>query len=172
MKTAKNTKKDTKFKQGNEFWRLAKNPGRKTKYTPASLLKKAYEYFAYCDANPWMKNEAVKSGKNTGAIIRIPTQKPYTEIGFFMFAGIDRKMFKAYERKAEFNPITTHIAGIIRTNQLEGALVGAYNANIVARLQGLAERKTLEIARILETMEDENLTNLAEEILNMTGDED
>jgi hypothetical protein len=169
----KTDKKDTKFKQGNEFWRLAKNPGRKTKYTPASLLKKAYEYFAYCDANPWMKNEAVKSGKNTGAIIRIPTQKPYTEIGFFMFAGIDRKMFKAYDRKAEFNPITAHISGIIRNNQLEGALVGAYNANIVARLQGLTERKTLEIARFLEAMEDDGLTKLAEEMLNLTdNDED
>lgn len=161
-------KKDTRFQKGNELWKLARKPGRKTKYTPTTLLKKAIEYFEYCDSNPIMKHEALKGGKMAGEIIAIPTNRPYTEIGFYSFAGIDRKMFRGYESKVEFNPIVTYIQGVIRTNQIEGALVGVYNANIVARLQGLTERKTLEIARLLETMEDKDLVGLASTILNIT----
>lgn len=164
-------KKDWQFKEGNQLWKLAKRPGRKTKYTPNTLFKKAIEYFQYCESNPLYKTEALRAGKRVGEILSIPIQRPYTEIGFYTYAGIDRKMFKRYSIKDEFNPICRYILGVIRANQIEGAMVGLFNANIVARLQGLTERKTLEIARLLETMEDKDLAGLAENILNMTENE-
>lgn len=150
---------DHQFKKGNQIWRLAKNPGRKKKYTPKTLLQKAYEYFEHCDNNPWYKNEAIKSGEKTGTIIEVPTQRPYTETAFFVFAGIDVKTFKNYESENDFLPVVTHIRDIIRANQIEGSMVGAYNATIVARVCGLVDKTESEvnIRNEYEGMTDEEL---------------
>jgi hypothetical protein len=43
----------------------------------------------------------------------------------------------AYE---EFCPISTHIKREIRQDQINGGLVGQYNANLTARLNGLTEK--------------------------------
>jgi hypothetical protein len=126
---------------GNNFYLLRSKSGRNKKFNkPEALLQACYEYFESCDSNPWYKNEAIKSGDMTGTIIQVPTARPYTLRGLYVFIGIDRKTWDAYSARKDFTPITTHVEDIIYTQKFEGAAVGAFNANIIARELGLSEK--------------------------------
>lgn len=132
----------------NSFWKLRAKHGRdKIFSSPEMFLESAYEYFEHCDLNPWMKNEAVKSGEYTGQIIQVPTQKPYTIQGLCIFLGITEQTFLNYsnnENYKDFFEVFTHVRNIIENNQFEGATVGAYNSSIIARKLGLADLNKTE----------------------------
>lgn len=134
----------------NSFWKLRAKHGRDKIFTsPEIFLESAYEYFEHCDLNPWMKNEAVKSGEYTGQIIQVPTQKPYTIQGLCIFLGITEQTWLNYsndEKYKDFFDVFTHVRQIIENNQFEGATVGAYNAAIIARKLGLADANKTELS--------------------------
>ncbi|NCB73003.1 MAG: hypothetical protein EOM45_14620, partial [Clostridia bacterium] len=44
----------------------------------------------------------------------------------------------------DYSEVITRIRQIIETNQIEGAMVGAYNANIVSRINGLTDKMDIE----------------------------
>lgn len=125
--------------KGNKYWQFVENPGRPKEYQPEELWIKAQEYFEWCEETPWYKNEAIKGGDNAGMIIKIPTAKPFTLKGLCLFAGIDFKTFENYSKNQDFVHITTRIREICYTQKFEGATVGAFNANIIARDLGLSE---------------------------------
>jgi hypothetical protein len=128
----------------NQFWKLRSKHGRdKIFSTPEAFLEGAYEYFNKCDEMPWYKNEAIKGGNKAGEIIKVPTQKPYSIVGLCIFLGITHQTFLNYESNEnykDFFDVFTHVREIIETNQFEGATVGAFNANIIARKLGLGEK--------------------------------
>lgn len=126
--------------KGNQFWRLAEHPGRPKSYQPDELWEKALEYFEWIENNPWYKNEAVKGGDAVGTIIQVPTSRPFTQTGFCVFAGISLNTFDVYAKTEEFQEVTTRIREIMYTQKFEGATVGAYNANIIARDLGLVDK--------------------------------
>lgn len=114
--------------------------GRPRKFqTPAQLLEAAENYFDWCDRNPWYKNEKTKDGE----IIPIPTQRPYTIVGFCVFLGTSETFWRDFKSAAppEFEETISKITSRIESQQLEGAIVGVFNANIIARKLGLAEKK-------------------------------
>ena len=41
----------------------------------------------------------------------------------------------------DFSVVITHIENVIRTQQLKGAIVGAFNPNIVSRIIGLSDKQ-------------------------------
>lgn len=131
--------------KGNSFWKLRSKHGRdKIFLSPEVFLDAAYEYFEHCDANPWYKKEAVKSGEFTGQIIDIPTHRPYTIQGLCIFLGITEQTWLNYqnnENYKDFFDVFTHVRQIIENNQFEGATVGAYNAAIIARKLGLSDKQ-------------------------------
>jgi len=133
--------------KGNEYWKKRGKDGRDKEYkTPQELLEQAMEYFKFCDENPWMKNEAIKGGQMAGEIINVPIQRPYTLEGFALFAGLSYQGFLNYGEKEshkDFFEVYTYIRQIVEQNQLEGAAVGCYNASIIARKLGLADKKEL-----------------------------
>lgn len=126
--------------KGNKYWQFAENTGRPLDYTPEELWEKSKEYFEWCDQNPWYKNEAIKGGDSAGQIISIPTSKPYTLKGLCIFANISFQTFENYSRKQDFVEITTRIREICYTQKFEGAAVGAFNPNIIARDLGLTDK--------------------------------
>lgn len=130
--------------KGNSFWKLRSKHGRNKIFESPEMFKEAaYEYFEKCDSNPWNKMEVVKSGDNAGKLLPVPTQKPYTIQGLCIFLHIDEKTFWNYnkdEKYKDFFQVFTHVRDIIENNQMEGATVGAYNANIIARKLGLTDK--------------------------------
>jgi hypothetical protein len=122
-----------------------KKKGRKLKYkSPAEFLEKVYEYFNSRDKNPRYKKDVIRSGDNAGMIINIPLEQPYTIEGMCVFLKIDRSTFSGlYCQRKEFIPVTTHAREVIEADQLEGAIMGIYNPNIIARKLGLADKKEI-----------------------------
>ncbi|GAA4328460.1 terminase small subunit [Flaviaesturariibacter amylovorans] len=142
--------------------------------TPEDLLQGALDYFEWADANPWLKNEALKKpyqrpklGKSGQPLkgqmewvymVQVPTQRPYSLAGFAVYHALNQQFIldlesrmKAQEKEGatekaraeacEFLSVIAYVREAIATNQLEGASVGAYNANIIARLLGLVDKK-------------------------------
>ena len=126
--------------KGNQFWKLGQNPpGRPASYTPDQLWPKSLEYFEWCENNPWHKVEAVKGGENAGMLISVPISRPFTLSGLCVFLGIAVDTFNRYSHLQEYSEVTTRIKEICYTQKFEGAAVGAYNANIIARDLGLKD---------------------------------
>lgn len=113
-------------------------------YTPEELLDKFNEYLDYMKDQSWFKTDAVKSGENAGQIINIPIKTPLGRKSFCIFANISEQTLRNYASNEEayknYFDLTTRILEIIDNNQIEGAMVGVYNPNIVARLNGLTEK--------------------------------
>lgn len=133
--------------KGNQFWKLRSKHGRDTLFsTPEILWEAACEYFEWCDKKPWKKNEAVKSGDKSGKIIKVPTQRPYSMSGLCLYLGCNQSYFYQFKERCgeDFSNIITRIEDIIETQQFEGAVVGAFNANIIARKLGLADKKEID----------------------------
>lgn len=134
--------------KGNEYWKFAEKHGRGFKYTPEALWEEALKYFEYMSNSVWNKKEAIKSGDMAGTLIDIPTQTPLSIETFCLFADISRQTFLNYESNQEpykeFFEVVTRIRGVIESNQFEGATVGAYNPNIIARKLGLGDKTILE----------------------------
>jgi len=136
------------FTNGNQLWKLALGKlGRPPKYTPETLLKAAEDYFIWNDANPWVKKEAIKSGDLAGTTMDIETERPYTIAAFCLHAGISSAWMTEHENlpdnhqyKADFLNVINVIKAAIRTQKFEGATVGVFNSNIIARDLGLADK--------------------------------
>lgn len=145
--------------EGNQFWKLRSSHGREKLFsTPGLLLKAAYEYFEWCDNNPWQKTEQLKKpisigrGKEkvTQTTIQIPTSRPYTLSGLCIYLGVNTKYFNDFKdgmkgkeeegRNKDFSEVISRIENIIYTQKFEGAAVGAFNANIIARDLGLTDK--------------------------------
>ncbi|MBK5721267.1 hypothetical protein JGH11_10330 [Dysgonomonas sp. Marseille-P4677] len=109
--------------------------------TPDKLLSKAFEYFAWCEDNPWMKKELMRSGDRKGEIAEVPVSRPYTVAGMCVYCGISQSTFAQYSKDEAMKGAAEHITDIIRQNQLEGAIIGAYNSSFISHI--LAEGKEI-----------------------------
>lgn len=126
--------------KGHKMWG---NPIKPKTYTPEELWNKAVEYFEWCEENPWLKHEAIKSGQNCGELVQVPCERPYSIGAFCVFANISQVTFLNYATKEGYETyftICSHIKEIIDKQHFEGGMIGAYNANIVTRKLGLKEQ--------------------------------
>lgn len=132
--------------KGNKFYMKREKDGREKIYTdPEALLTHAYKYFEWCDKHPLKRKEALKGGNKAGKIISVETDRPYTIVGLCVYCGISVSTFKLYRNREDFITVITHIEEIIEQNQVEGACIGAYKENIIARLLGLVDKKGVDI---------------------------
>ena len=130
------------------------NPLNPKKYTPEKLWEKACEYFDWIDEHPYYKNEQKKGSVNIpkgsdlseidkdvfSPIIEIPTIRPYTLIGFCLFANIGHNTFQSYEKDETFATVCTCIRDTVESQMFEGGLVGTFEKVLVARKLGLVEK--------------------------------
>lgn len=130
--------------KGNNYWEFRGKHGADFAYTPESLWKEAVKYFEWISKRVWNKSEAIKSGEMCGTLVEVPTSTPMSVESFCIFADITTQTFRNYESNSkpyeDFFEVTTRIRNIIDSQQFEGATVGAYNPNIIARKLGLADK--------------------------------
>lgn len=127
--------------KGNEFYKKVKAPtGRPKKYTPKELWDKAVEYFAWVESNPLFTTKVLGNGRK----IQIAIVRPMTEMAFCLFANISLDTFKRYKDSLgaykDFCGVSRNISLIIYTQKFEGAAIGLFNTNIIARELGLSEK--------------------------------
>ena len=131
------------------------NPLKPRLYNPENLWIKALEYFQYIDENPYYINEQTKqktvipkdSGLKpdqikeiTNPIVKIPTERTYTLMGFCIFADMSHDTFLNYEKEETYIGVCKRIREIVEDNMLAGGLVGVYEKVLVARKLGLVEK--------------------------------
>ena len=121
-----------KFKDPKEVWAL-------------------YErYLIHLSENPMYRNELIKSGDQAGKQIPVRVDVPPNIWGFCLFANIDRVTYYDYVNgnsenlDKELINIFTCVDDDIKQKQITGATVNLYNANIVARLNGLKDVQQVE----------------------------
>jgi hypothetical protein len=123
--------------EGNEFWKQRTKHGRDKLFeTPDILNEECERYLVVTGERTWVKKDWV--GKDAVEVER-ETSAPFTLTGLFLFLNIDRKTWDLYRGREDFIPVITRIEQIIYVQKFEGAVVGAFNANIIARELGLKE---------------------------------
>lgn len=124
--------------EGNQFWKLRAKHGRELIFSSPTILWEACcEYFEATDSRKWIRKDWV--GKDAHEVER-ETDTPYTLSGLYLFLDIEQSTWQEYEKREGFSVICSRVRKIIYTQKFEGAAVGAYNANIIARDLGLKEK--------------------------------
>lgn len=132
--------------EGNKFWLLRSKHGRDKLFkTPQALLDAAYEYFAWCEENPITAEQNLGT-KNVNTVKFI---RPFTKDGLCIFLDIDDQTFNNYrDNDKDFFEVCRKIERIIRSQKFDGASVGIFNANIIARDLGLTDKSETEVRGI------------------------
>lgn len=110
----------------------------------------ACEYFESIDDNPYyeVKPMSVSQGQNAGSsieLIEIPVKKPYTLHGLCFYLNCSTSYFRAFkstitEETKDFLTVIESIEEVIYNQKFSGAASGFFNANIIARDLGLADK--------------------------------
>lgn len=123
--------------KGNEFWRLRSKHGRdKIFKSPELLWGAACEYFQSVEKNPIK----VQDNKGTKNVNEVELIRPFTIRGLCIYLDIDRSTYIDYRNNKDFSLIMHKIDDIIYNQKFEGAAIGIFNANIIARDLGLKEQ--------------------------------
>ena len=154
---------------------IASNVGRPPKFkTPEELAAKAEGYFQYCDTHPmetYVKKDA--GTKKTGGDNKAGSEakagegkvlvpRPYTFDGLVLWLelGMNWRDFRAYHSNDEFSAVIRTLDARVRDQQVSGAMVGMYNPNLVARLNGIAEKVEANVNTEQQQTADEALKTL------------
>lgn len=167
-----------KFLKGKS-WQLRSVHGRAKIFGNGELLRaEAKLYFDWCDKNPRMRAELVKH-QGHAEQYDVPVGRPYTMDGLCNYLGVSGGYFRAAKanldakiakqlatvEEEELREAIAWVEDITRNDQIEGGLVGQYNANLVSRLQGLADNvnNTLSGPSVLSVSvrDDATASNLA-----------
>jgi hypothetical protein len=128
----------------NQFWKIRSKHGRDYLFaSPQELMTAAMEYFNWVDSHPWYKVETNKTAVlKEDRLIKVPVVRPYTLSGLCIYLNASENYWHSFKKNKlseDFLLIVAHIENVINTQQIEGAAIGAFNANIIARKQGLKE---------------------------------
>lgn len=138
--------------KGNEYWLRRKTHGKPKKIkSPQVLWEYACEYFDMVSNNPFIKQDFIRGGEMAGSIVKLETVRPFTWEGFgdYLFEKdviLDLRDYR-YNKDDRYNDyaeIITRIGAIIYNQKFEGAAVGAFNSNIIARDLGLSEKTDIK----------------------------
>jgi hypothetical protein len=116
--------------------------------SPEALERLFEDYKQWIKDNPYMVHDFV--GKDAEEVER-RKQRPLSWVGFEGFLARNKILVHLgnYEQNTdgaytEYLPIIRALKKECSSDIIEGAMAGVYNANLAARLEGLADKKELE----------------------------
>lgn len=111
---------------------------------PDELLTLFERYRVQVKSNPRIKVDYV--GKDATRV-EIPLETPLTLVGFKVFVWEEFGDIANYMKGEypEFMQVVTYIKQTVEADQVGGALVGQYNANLTARLNGLGDKADISV---------------------------
>jgi len=107
------------------------------------LYIKGVQYFKWAVENPIQKTELIKGGAMAGSPGTIDVPRPWTIAGLRTWLGMGSKIYEKFrsgEGYEQFHPVIEFFEDCIRTQKFEHAVVGIYNAGLVSRDLGLADK--------------------------------
>ena len=133
--------------KGNKFWLLRSKHGRDKLFkTPELLWNAACEYFQWCEDNPI---EAADN-KGTKNVNVVKFKRPFTIKGFCLYCDASEHWYNEYKgaldpkENKDFLDVCHKIELIIYSQKFDGAAIGIFNANIIARDLGLTDKSEIK----------------------------
>lgn len=123
--------------------------GRPLKFTPAQLAEKFVEYVEWCKNNPIVLGTQVSNTSVDGHPYGSTTTEEKPRLvsigGFLVFIGSTRSWWGELDRaKQDFSAVKELIRDFCENFQKEMAANGIFNAQIISRLLGLADKQQVE----------------------------
>ena len=127
--------------------------------SPEVLWEHFLRYKTWTKSNPRLKEDYV--GKDADRVMR-HLERPLTFVGFEVYLRNQAVICDLGDYKSNKDNRYTEYATIIRACEseisqdlIDGALVGQYAQNIVARLQGLVDKQERKVTKVGKDLEDE-----------------
>jgi hypothetical protein len=133
--------------KGNQFWKLRSKHGRDKLFeSPELLWESACEYFQWCDENPILSTKSTTSTQGSSSEEK-EFQRPYTKQGLFFYLGCSESWLREFRKTCsnDFLRVIEAIEQTIENQQVAHAMVGVFNSNLVARLNGIKDQQDLTI---------------------------
>lgn len=138
------------FMPSNKFWRQRVNPGPGFTFkTPADLQEACYSYFDWVDDNPLWEMKVF----GTGLKMKLPHARAMTLRGLTAHIGIGRRTWDDYRARDEFKDVCELAEDIMFEQKFAGAAAGLFNAAIIARDLGLADKKEIDGTMVIEVID-------------------
>jgi len=138
------------------------------KYTADTLKFMFEEYKEDMQNYYYLRPELIKGGDYAGQVVNVKIPKPYSVVSFCAFAEISTATFYNYCNKdsEDFNRFkgdmleerikllesSIYVCEQIKDHQIGGATAGIYNANIVARVNGIGDNVDVNNTGTKETI--------------------
>lgn len=118
--------------------RLGRGPN--ADYRPSELRQRAVDYLEYMRGKVWNRVDVLKGGFTAGMLYEVPTSCPLDLKGFLLFAGFGLRRWEKYRENEAYADVCEWIEMLVEVQNFEGAAVGAYNANLIARRHKIADK--------------------------------
>lgn len=125
------------------------NLGRPLKLTPNQLLQKFREYVQWCVDNPIVITSTTSGVSSNGSGYSNETKDEKPRLvsigGFLVFIGESRRWWGELDNsKRDFSVVKDLVREFCEDYQKEMASANVFNANIISRLLGLADKQQVE----------------------------
>ncbi len=166
-------------KQSEELWERMFDGKVRTFTTAQQLSELGKEYFQWCKDNPIQEEKVVTTGKEVGKTYIQSKTRPFTVMGLCLFCGTIpeylKDMCKLSNKNNEFYIVCNGLINIIKTQNIEGAMVEQFNPIFTAKILGL-EREEAPSGAIKVTIEQSasnlQLTNSESQLLAKIEEEE
>jgi hypothetical protein len=143
----------------NKFWLLRSKHGKDKLFTTPELMwEAACEYFEWCDNNPFHETKpmSVSLGQGGGSSVEmviIPIKRPFTLQGLCLYLDCSSSYFRSFKstikpEDKDYLTIIEKIEETIYDQKFSGAAAGFFNANIISRDLGLADKREEKVTNI------------------------
>ena len=120
-------------------------PVRPELNTPGDFLRAAVEYFRWRTEHP-IQEEVVSIAPTTGRITRThkSMKKVFTKGSMLSYLNLPKDTFSRLRAKGEdWAEAVERVEAVIEDDKFTGAVAGLYNANIISRDLGLADKQEI-----------------------------
>lgn len=130
---------------GNKFWEARSTHGREKIFSSAQALEDACkEYFQWNSDNPLQAGELVKF-MGSAQVEYTPKMRVMSISALSRFLGISEQTWRNYREQEDLFEVISWAEGIIRDQMIEGSSAGMLNANIISRLLGLGDNRSVDV---------------------------
>lgn len=124
-------------------WVMAEHGRPKAIESPEQFEQLALDYIEWVRNNP-VEKTITASFQGNISYRKIPHSRPMTQYGLAAHMGIGLSTLKDYGVKDDFSAIFKKICAIMTAHNVDGASSGDMNGNIIARIEGLAEKQEVQ----------------------------
>ena len=133
--------------KGNSFYLLRSKHGRDKLFETPELLQNAlYEYIETVETNSWETNQTTVGDSGINSTTKT-LQRPFSRKGFYLFIGASETWLNKFKQNCsnDFFKVIEEIEMTIDTQQFDGASIGVFKENIIARIQGIKDNSENKI---------------------------